>query len=63
VSLQLLSNEVLIIIINFAMEEQIAESDLLDVFDQIKGPLAKQRAYINIDDFAAAVLKYKPASL
>jgi hypothetical protein len=33
------------------MEEQIAESVLLDVFDQIKGSFAKQRSYINIDDF------------
>lgn len=45
------------------MEEQIAESDLLDVFDHIKGPLAKQRSYINIEDFTAAVHRYKPALL
>lgn len=45
------------------MEEQIAESVLLDVFDQIKGPFGKQRVFINIDDFKAALLKYKPASV
>lgn len=45
------------------MEEQIAESVLLDVFDAIKGPFGKQRSFINIDDFKAAVLKYRPNSI
>lgn len=45
------------------MEEQIAESVLLDVFDAIKGPFGKQRSFINIDDFKAAVIKYRPSSI
>lgn len=32
-------------------QEQIAESVLLDVFDQVKGPNSKHRAFINFDDF------------
>jgi hypothetical protein len=44
------------------MEEQIAESDLLDVFDQLKGPQSKQKAFINIQDFTVAVMRYQPSS-
>lgn len=45
------------------MEEQIAESVLLDVFGQIKGDFGKQRPFINIDDFKKAVIRYEPSSL
>jgi hypothetical protein len=45
------------------MEEQIAESVLLDVFDQIKGDFGKQRPFINIDDFKKAVIRYEPSSI
>lgn len=40
------------------MEEQIAESVLLEVFDQIKGTGGKQRPFIKIEDFTAAVIEY-----
>ena len=43
--------------------EQIAESQLIDVFDAIKGPGGKHRSFINIDDFKATVIKCRPASI
>jgi hypothetical protein len=42
------------------MEEQIAESVLLDVFDQIKGDFGKNRPFINIDDFKRSVIRNEP---
>ena len=45
------------------MEEQIAESVLLDVFDQIKGDFGKNRPFINIDDFKRAVIRNEPQSI
>lgn len=44
------------------MEEQIAESVLLDVFDQIKGDFGKNRPFINIDDFKRSVIRNEPQS-
>lgn len=40
------------------MDEQIAESVLYETFNCLKQD--KARAYINIDDFRSAVLRYKP---
>ena len=41
-------------------QEQVAESSLFDVFNMIKGPQNKRRAYVTINDFKAAIKKYKP---
>jgi len=45
------------------VEEKITDSQLIEVFDLIKGPFGKNRVFINIDDFKRAVIQYKPACL
>ena len=45
------------------MEEQIADSVLLDVFNQIKGPTGDHRSFVTIEDFTAAVIRYQPVSI
>jgi hypothetical protein len=45
------------------VEEQLTDSQLIEVFDLIKGPFGKNRVFINIDDFKRAVIQYKPACL
>lgn len=58
------NNEDPLCVINLKlMDGQIAESQLLDVFDLIKGTAGKQRSCIIIDDFRAAIIKYKPDSV
>ena len=46
-------------------QEQVAESQLLDVFNMIKGnnPKSKNTVYVNFEDFLEAVKKYKPPCL
>ena len=39
---------------------QLEESNLLDVFNQLKGDDAKHRPFIDFNAFKAAVLRYKP---
>ena len=45
------------------MKEQMTEEHLRNVFNEIKGPQGKNRAFINFSDFEKACIKYKPACL
>jgi hypothetical protein len=40
------------------MDEPIAESDLVEAFNRLKSD--RNRAFLNLDDFRAALLRYQP---
>ena len=43
--------------------DQISASQLLNIFDAIKGDKMKHRAFVDIEAFKAAVKLYKPQCL